>query len=111
MNPLPPPAASCSAATKWAYAAPRASVPPPPHPNTHHTTPHTNAPPHPHPSCSVATKWDVTKGEYRNKRRLELGPKAEARAHWSISYSLPAIEGWVQFISLSFLGGKGVGGA
>lgn len=41
----------------------------------------------------MATKWDVARGEYRNKKRFELGEEAEARAHWTISYSLPAIEG------------------
>ncbi|KAI7839112.1 hypothetical protein COHA_007117 [Chlorella ohadii] len=44
-------------------------------------------------SYRVATKWDVTKGEYRNKKRLQLNDDIEARAHWTISYSLPAIEG------------------
>ncbi|KAL4422544.1 hypothetical protein ABPG75_008741 [Micractinium tetrahymenae] len=44
-------------------------------------------------SYRVATKWDVARGEYRNKKRFELGEEAEARAHWTISYSLPAIEG------------------
>ncbi|PRW20457.1 hypothetical protein C2E21_8951 [Chlorella sorokiniana] len=44
-------------------------------------------------SYRVATKWDVTKGEYRNKKRMQLSDNMEARAHWTISYSLPAIEG------------------
>ncbi|KAI3430283.1 hypothetical protein D9Q98_004879 [Chlorella vulgaris] len=41
----------------------------------------------------LATKWDISRGEYRNKRRYDVSPKTEARAHWSISYSLPAVEG------------------
>jgi hypothetical protein len=44
-------------------------------------------------SYRVATKWDVSKGEYRNKRRAGLGDAAEARAHWSVNYNLPEVAG------------------
>lgn len=41
----------------------------------------------------VATKWDVARGQIRNKRRVAMGPGAEARVHWALSYHLPEIEG------------------
>ena len=47
-------------------------------------------------SFRVATKWDVARGQIRNKRRLALGPGAEGRVHWAINYHLPEIEGWAR---------------
>jgi hypothetical protein len=44
-------------------------------------------------SYRVATKWDVSKGEYRNKRRAALGEAAEARAHWWVDYKVPEVAG------------------
>lgn len=44
-------------------------------------------------SFRVATKWDMYRGQIRNKKRVPLGSGAEARIHYSVNYNLPEIEG------------------
>lgn len=44
-------------------------------------------------SFRVATKWDMARGQIKNKKRIPLGDAAEARVHWAINYDLPEIEG------------------
>ena len=45
------------------------------------------------PPCSIATKWDFPRGELRNKRRHPIGDNTEARAHWTVAYAMPTMEG------------------
>lgn len=44
-------------------------------------------------SFRVATKWDMYRGQIRNKKRVHLGSATEARIHYSVNYNLPEIEG------------------
>jgi hypothetical protein len=44
-------------------------------------------------SFRVATKWDLSRGEYRNKRKMQLGDATEGRVHWHVNYNLPEVEG------------------
>lgn len=44
-------------------------------------------------SFRVATKWDISAGEIKKKRKVPLTEGAEGRVHWSVNYSMPAIEG------------------
>ena len=46
-----------------------------------------------HASFRVATKWDVERGSFRNKRRVTLGDATEGRVHWSVNYNLPEVAG------------------
>lgn len=44
-------------------------------------------------SFRVATKWDIVRGEYRNKKAFRLGDATEGRIHWSVNYNLPEVAG------------------
>lgn len=44
-------------------------------------------------SFRVATKWDLSRGEYRNKRKMQLGDATQGRVHWHVNYNLPEVEG------------------
>ncbi|KAL6766811.1 hypothetical protein ACKKBG_A37445 [Auxenochlorella protothecoides x Auxenochlorella symbiontica] len=44
-------------------------------------------------SFRVATKWDMYRGQIRNKKRVALGSGSEARVHYTVNYNLPEIEG------------------
>jgi len=44
-------------------------------------------------SFRVATKWDVARGEYHNKKRVAMGDATEGRVHWSVNYNLPEVAG------------------
>lgn len=44
-------------------------------------------------SFRVATKWDIVRGEYRNKKAWSLGDATEGRIHWSVNYNLPEVAG------------------
>lgn len=44
-------------------------------------------------SFRVATKWDLTRGQYHNKKKVALGDATEGRVHWCVNYSLPELAG------------------
>ena len=44
-------------------------------------------------SFRVATKWDLSRGEIKNKRNMALGEATEGRLHWNLNYNLPELEG------------------
>jgi hypothetical protein len=44
-------------------------------------------------SFRLATKWDLARGQYHNKRRVNLGEATEGRVHWGVNYNLPEVAG------------------
>lgn len=44
-------------------------------------------------SFRIATKWDLSRGEIKNKRQIALGEATEGRLHWNVNYNLPEVAG------------------
>ena len=81
------------AARPWCCGGERCRKTQPTHPPSATPLPPPSPPPPPLLVRRVATKWDISRGQWRNKRRVALGDGTEARVHWAVNYNLPEIEG------------------